>query len=87
MLGNYRAYFRRGMIKIPDMHRTALWQHKRYRYVEGSNKPQKKDDHVPDATMCAMKHWPLGIKASSIDDLKVVEDSKPITAGLRDMRF
>lgn len=60
MLGNYRAHFERQKIKIPSNHQVAFWQHKRYQYIEGTNKPKKKDDHIPDATQCALQHWPLG---------------------------
>ena len=60
MLGNYRAHFQRRKMKIPVTMQIAKWQHKRYRYIEGTNKPVKKDDHIPDATMCALQHWPLG---------------------------
>ena len=60
MLGNYRAHFERGKMKIPAKFQEAKWQHKRYRYIAGTNKPVKKDDHVPDATMCALQHWQLG---------------------------
>lgn len=69
MLGNLRAHFERGKIKIPrkvwrgDRWATnleAYWQYKRYRYQEGTDRPVKKDDHVPDATMCALQHFILG---------------------------
>jgi len=88
MLGNYRAHFQRGKIKIPKTHQVALWQHKRYRYVAGTNKPQKKDDHVPDATMCALSHWPLGVHKGSAKDLGTTGgQATPITAGLRNKKF
>lgn len=60
MLGNYRAHFQRRKMKIPTTMQIAKWQHKRYRYIKGTDKPVKKDDHIPDATMCALQHWPLG---------------------------
>jgi len=88
MLGNYRAHFQRRKLKIPKTDKVALWQHKRYRYVEGTNKPQKKNDHVPDATMCALKHWPLGETASDITDIQSTGgEARPITSGLRNKRF
>lgn len=88
MLGNYRAHFQRRKIKIPKHHTTALWQHKRYRYQEGSDRPMKKDDHVPDATMCALQHWKLGEVRSHISDLQMTSgDASPINAGLWDERF
>lgn len=87
-LGNYRAHFERAKIKIPKTHQLALWQHKRYRYVPGTNKPQKKDDHIPDATMCALSHWPLGVHKGSAKDLSTTEgEAKPITSGLRNKKF
>lgn len=88
MLGNYRAHFERAKIKIPKTHQVALWQHKRYRYVPGTNKPAKKDDHVPDATMCALSHWPLGGSKGSAKDLGTTGgEAKPITSGLRNKKF
>lgn len=60
MMGNYRAHFQRQKIKIPKKFKEAKWQHKRYKYIPGTNKPVKKDDHIPDATMCAFQNWPLG---------------------------
>ena len=90
MVGNYRAYFEREKIKIPASHKVAKWQHKRYRYQPGTNKPVKKDDHVPDATMCALKHWMLGdSEPQTFKDINnsMPSDSKPLTAGLRDAIF
>jgi hypothetical protein len=88
MLGNYRAHFERGKIKIPTEHQVALWQHKRYRYAKDSNKPMKKDDHVPDSTMCALQHWPLGKKKGDINDMRMSGgDTQPITSGLRKQKF
>lgn len=88
MLGNYRAHFERGKMKIPKNHQTAIWQHKRYRYMPGTDRPAKKDDHVPDATMCALKHWPLGRIVGDITDLRSTKGkAKPITSGLRRKQF
>ena len=88
MLGNYRAHFERGKMKIPKTHQVALWQHKRYRYVAGTNKPQKKDDHVPDATMCALQHWQLGQERGNISDMSMTSgEATPITTGLRSKKF
>lgn len=69
MLGNYRAHFQRRKMRIPASDKKAKWQHKRYRYAKNSDKPMKKDDHIPDATMCALKHWPLGKTDSHFTDL------------------
>lgn len=88
MLGNYRAHFQRGKMKIPKTDQVALWQHKRYRYVAGTNKPVKKDDHVPDATMCALNHWKLGEHRATIGDLKSTGGkATPITSGLLSKKF
>lgn len=75
MLGNFRAHFEQKKYKIPKKilrsgewkdNLEAYWQYKRYRYEEGTDKPKKKDDHIPDATMCAMQHFKLGKHARSI---------------------
>lgn len=89
MIGNYRAYFQRRKIKMPASMREAKWQHKRYRYVEGTNKPAKKDDHIPDATMCALKHWRLGKVKKQISDIPETnkEASKTISRGILHKRF
>jgi hypothetical protein len=60
ILGNLRAHSERRKMRIPTKFREAKWQLKRYQYQEGNDKPVKKDDHIPDALMCALKHWPLG---------------------------
>lgn len=89
MIGNYRAHFQNKKMKIPESMQTAKWQHKRYRYVEGTNKPEKKDDHIPDATMCALKHFPL--PGLSVGFKEMVKDRpeipKPISSGILDERF
>lgn len=59
ILGNYRVYFQRRLLRIPRKYVDAIYQHKRYRYITGTDKVVKKDDHVPDATQMALKHWPL----------------------------
>lgn len=75
MLGNFRAHFEQKKYKIPKRilrngewktNLEAYWQYKRYRYEEGTDKPVKKDDHIPDATMCAMQHFKLGKHARAI---------------------
>ncbi len=103
MLGNLRAHFEQGKIKIPKevwrvdesgagrwvSNNEAYWQYKRYRYQEGTDKPVKKDDHIPDSTMCALQHFLLGQFARSVP---VTSDApkgtdKPITAGLLKKQF
>lgn len=93
MVGNYRTHFQRKKILIPKDQREAIWQHKRYRYQPGSDKPMKVDDHVPDATMCALRHWPMGKMPSILpnentdDEKQKSSDNKTITGGLIDERF
>ena len=101
MLGNLRAHFEQGKIKIPKKFREAYWQYKRYRYQDGTDKPVKKDDHIPDSTMCALQHFILGQFARSIpaqhaeQKKKMDKDvdtggtikGKPITAGLLKKQF
>lgn len=93
MVGNYRTYFSRRMYHIPLLPRfkAAIWQHKRYRYQEGSDKPVKEDDHIPDATMCMLKHWPLGRMPSVLPSQNVLKTKRmgddTITGGLMDEEF
>lgn len=112
MLGNLRAHFEQKKIKIPKKvfrldekghgmwldNLEAYWQYKRYRYQEGTDKPVKKDDHIPDATMCALQHFILGHFVRSIpiqnqtgkEKIKIkqeISQEKPITAGLRSKIF
>jgi hypothetical protein len=99
MFGNYRAHIQRHKLKIPKTQPEAIWQHKRYKYQKNSDKPEKKDDHIPDATMCCLKHWELGRHSYGIPkgNLKeevaeyrgeeVVDDYSPFTAGLMDEIF
>ena len=93
MVGNYRTHFQRKKILIPRKDREAIWQHKRYRYQEGTDKPAKKDDHVPDATMCALRHWPIGKMASMLPKSNLDQEEQrsseqgTITGGLIDERF
>jgi hypothetical protein len=87
LLGNYRAYIQRRLLRIPRVHRDAVWQHKRYHYQKNSDKPAKEDDHIPDATMCALKHWPLGRFSSGIDKSMTENEQKTLTGGLINKRF
>jgi hypothetical protein len=87
MLGNLRAHFERRKVKIPARFREAKWQFKRYQYQEGTNKPVKKDDHIPDSTMCALKRWPLGRGPTHLDKEMTESEQKPITGGLLGERF
>lgn len=110
MLGNFRAHFEGRKFKMPKMvqrvdekgvitmvpNLEAYWQYKRYRYQDGTDKPVKKDDHIPDATMCALQHFKLGQYARPITvqtsgaDRKPNEQkkiSKPETSGLLNKNF
>lgn len=70
MLGNYRAHFQRRLLRIPKMYQEAIWQHKRYHYQPKSDKPAKEADHIPDATMLALKRWQLNLQASRLPEQK-----------------
>lgn len=92
MLGNLRAHFEQKKIKLPKKYLDAYYQLKNYRYEVGSDKPVKKNDHIPDSLMCALQHFKLGqferslpIKQEAIKE-KVVP-TKPITAGLLKKQF
>lgn len=89
MLGNLRAHFEQKKYKMPKKLREAYWQYKRYRYQEGTDKPVKKDDHVPDATMCALQHFILGTFKQSLPMVEVKKGTskKPMTAGLFRKQF
>ena len=80
MLGNYRAHFERRKMKIPIHFQETKWQHKRYKYIKGTNKVVKKDDHIPDATMCALQQWPLGKERDHFKQPPDQDD--PLSAGL-----
>jgi hypothetical protein len=88
LLGNYRAYFQRQLLRIPKSSKISIWQHKRYRYAKDSDKPVKKDDHIPDATMCALKHWPLGVAKVNINEVRQTgSEDGAITEGLLNKIF
>ena len=89
MLGNYRAHFQRRKIKIPIECKEAKWQHKRYRYIPGTDKPVKKDDHIPDATMCAFQHWPLGKDPQHFSNLPDHDKTvlPTVSEGILDKKF
>ena len=93
MVGNLRAHFEQGKIKIPYKFRDAFYQYKNYRYQEGTDKPVKKNDHIPDSTMCALQHFVLGTFARAIplpaDPETQKQDgvTQAVTAGLRNKKF
>jgi hypothetical protein len=82
MLGNYRAYFSRRLLRILRECKTAIWQHKRYRYQKNSEKPVKEDDHVPDSTMLCLRKWMLGKSAGSLKKTHGEQRTSPVTQGL-----
>lgn len=89
MVGNLRAHFEQRKFKLPKKLKDAYWQYKRYRYQDGTDKPMKKDDHIPDSTMCALQHFKLTKLTRSLP-IKTVpktreereQGSKTITADL-----
>jgi hypothetical protein len=88
MLGNYRAYFSRRLLRILRECREAIWQHKRYRYQKGSDKPVKEDDHIPDSTMLCLRKWMLGKSASSLPkEPELKNRTSTVTGGLLDEVF
>lgn len=87
MLGNYRAHFSRRLNRIPAAFKEAIWQHKRYRYQKGSDKPLKEDDHCPDAKMLAQRRWHLGKSASSMPKEEKKQRTSTVTGGLLDEQF
>ena len=86
LLGCYRSHFQKRWFIIPDKFKTAIWQHKRYRYQEDSDKPLKKDDHIPDATICALKHFNRPT-AGHLTDIPDDNETKTITGGLLNKKF
>lgn len=88
LLGAYRSYWNKRKFLIPNKFKTAIWQYKRYRYKEGSDKPMKKDDHIPDATLCALRPFkPKGKSGGLNKKVYDRDDQKSITSGLRNKTF
>ncbi len=88
MLGNYRAYFSRRLLRILKECKTAIWQHKRYRYQKGSDKPLKEDDHIPDSTMLCLRRWMLGkARTQVLEEQTEKRSASTVTGGLMDMNF
>lgn len=84
MLGNLRAHFEQKKFKLPKKYRDAFYQLKNYRYQEGTDKPVKNNDHIPDATMCGLQHFMLGKFTRPLSPQKDPPkgSDKPITAGI-----
>lgn len=90
MVGNLRAHFEQKKFKMPKRLKEAYWQYKRYRYQEGTDKPLKEDDHVPDSTMCGLQHFKLTkvsravvVQKTGVANAEQREKmAKPITAEL-----
>jgi len=94
MLGNLRAHFEQTKFKLPKKFIDAYFQLKNYRYQEGTDKPVKKNDHIPDSTMCALQHFKLAhlarslpIKEEKRTPDEEAEAGKPITAGILNKKF
>lgn len=93
MVGNYRTHFQRRKLRILKTFIEGIWQHKRLRYQDNSDKVLKEDDHIPDATMLALKRWPLGAIGSQIPDENIDqtesrdEGTSTMTGGLLDEVF
>jgi hypothetical protein len=87
MLGNYRARWQRRLNRVPASNRVGLWQHKRYRYQENSDKPLKEDDHYPDSKMLAQRRWMLGKSVSKMTEHKPAIHRTTFTGGLMDQQF
>jgi hypothetical protein len=89
MLGNLRAHFEQSKFKLAKKFKDAFYQLKNYRYQEGTDKPVKKNDHIPDAVMCALQHFVLGhvVHSLPMPATPTKDAEKPITAGLRNKQF
>lgn len=92
MLGNLRAYFEGHKFRLPKKFKDAYYQLKNYRYEEGSDKPVKKNDHIPDAIMCGLQHFKLtqGVRLLPLQGDSVGttdETERGITAGDDKMKF
>ena len=109
MISNLRAHFEQHKIKIPKRFKPradgrertskeAYWQFKRYRYQPGTDKVVKKDDHIPDATQCALQHFPLNrivrhlpqqeeTQKPKTPEPERMNTSRPITSDLRNKTF
>lgn len=89
MLGNLRAHFEQKKFKLPKKFVDAKYQLKNYRYQEGTDKPIKKNDHIPDAIMCALQHFPLGriVRSLPKQDEPPTGTDRNITSGLNDKQF
>ena len=86
MLGVFRSYFEKHLMRIPQKFKTAIWQYKRYHYQPDSNKPVKKDDHIPDATLCALVPFKRE-RTAPLKERAVQKEDRPITHGLLDKNF
>lgn len=94
MVGNLRAHFERRKFKAPRRFKDAFYQLKNYRFQEGSDKPVKKDDHVPDSIMCGLQHYKLNVKSRPLK-VQTTPDGrnaqggseKPLTSGIMRERF
>lgn len=88
-LGCYRSHFEKRLLRIPKRFKEAMWQYKRFRYKKDSNKVIKKDDHIPDATLCALTPFKKQVSSGGLSQSKkkTTTETKPITAGIYHERF
>lgn len=95
MLGNLRAHFERRLFHFSKRFVDVFYQLKSYRYDEKTDKPVKKDDHIPDAIMCALQHFKLGFTPQAPyvqpekQKPKMGEEptTEPLSTGLLDQIF
>lgn len=89
MIGNLRAHFEQSKIKLPKKFKDAFYQLKNYRYQEGTDKPVKVNDHIPDSLMCALQHFKLGQypRALPLPAQPSKGSTRAVTHGLRDKIF
>lgn len=89
MLGNLRGHFEQRLILIPEKFTVAKWQLKRYHYVEGSDKPAKEHDHIPDSLMCALQHFKIhrARRYTHKDTRNTDDGSGTLTGGLLKTKF
>lgn len=89
MLGNLRAHSEQKKFKMPKKFIDAYYQLKNYRYIPGSDKVVKKDDHIPDAIQCMLQHFKLGQGVKHLSTVEKAKDAAdhPTTRGTMKKKF
>ena len=88
MIGNMQAHFERRLVRIPRRFTEAYYQFKRLRWLKGTNKIKKEFDHIPDSSMCALKHWPIAVAPAKMGRPREErESSRPIFSGVDRKEF